>query len=68
MGTLKMTWNREKGLLVCHWVDFGQRRPLSPANVPASAVLTREPPGPTSDLGRWRMPTSRADQIAAFRH
>lgn len=52
MGTLKMTWSREKGLLVCHWVDFGQQRGLlNLANVPPSAVLTREALGLTSNPG-----------------
>jgi len=25
MRTLKMTWNRERGRLVCHWVESGDR-------------------------------------------
>jgi len=41
MRNLEMSWNREKGRLVCHWVYSRQQRPpLNAASVPGSAIVT----------------------------
>ena len=53
MGNLKMTWNREYGRLVCHWVEFGQQGgPLKAGNVRGSADLTPRTPAPPSEGAR----------------
>ena len=45
MRTLEMTWNKEKGRLVCRWVACRQQGgPLSAANVPGMAVVSAQSP------------------------
>ncbi len=53
MRTLKMTWNTERGRLVCHWVQSGEREERGPLTkrAPESGVRTMRITSGTSSNG-----------------